>query len=321
VEDNAEHIGPLAAVGVRGYKCFLIDPGCDGFQMIHADGLERSLPQIARTGLPLQVHAELAGPILEAQAKLRGADWRRYDTYLASRPDEAELAAIRWMLELCRKHRFHLHIVHLSTAQAVEMLRAARAEGLPVTVETCPHYLCFAAEEIPDGATEFKCAPPIRSAANRELLWQALRAGVIDMVVTDHSPCPLEMKQRESGRFDVAWGGIAALGLALPVMWTASATRGATLTELCRWMADAPARMAGLSKRVGALRAGCDANFVVFDTEAEFTVATEHLHFRHKLTPYLGARLRGEVRATYLRGEIIYADGKIVGAPQGVECR
>ncbi|MEK6398806.1 MAG: amidohydrolase family protein, partial [Terriglobus sp.] len=272
--------------------------------------------------LPLLVHAELQQPIDEALSKLPQAEdaaWRRYATYLTSRPDEAELAAIRMLLDLCRRYRFRLHIVHLATAQAVEMLRAAKAEGLPLTVETCPHYLHLSAENIPDGATEFKCAPPVRSAANRELLWQALNAGVIDMVATDHSPCPPEMKRKEDGRFNVAWGGIASLSTALPVMWTEARMRGHSLRDLARWMSGAPAALAGLRRRVGGIEIGRDANFIVFDPDAEFQVMEDKLHYRHKISPYLGERLRGLVHETVLRGKTVYEDGTFPGEPFGAE--
>ncbi|HEY0308630.1 MAG TPA: allantoinase AllB [Acidobacteriaceae bacterium] len=321
VEDNQEHLEALAAAGVPGYKCFLIYPGCEGFSMIHLEELERALPHIAKTGLPLLVHAELAGPIDAACERLKDADWRKYVTYLASRPDEAELQAIALMIRLCREYKFRLHIVHLATAQALEMLRTAKAEGLPLTVETCPHYLHFAAERIPDGATQFKCAPPIRSAANCDGLWEGLRSGVIDLVVTDHSPCPPEMKKLEVGKFNEAWGGIASLSVALPVMWTDCVRRGFSLQDVARWMSSAPAALAGLSGRVGVLAAGADANFVVFDDAAEFVVKEDALYYRHKISPYMGERLKGVVKATYLRGECVFADGKFAGAPRGVEYR
>jgi allantoinase len=319
VADNQHHLEPLAAAGVPGYKCFLIYPGCEGFTMIHLDELERALPHIAKTGLPLLVHAELAGPIDAAADKLKGADWRKYATYLASRPDAAELEAIALMIRLCRQYKFRLHIVHLATAQALDMLRAAKAEGLPLTVETCPHYLHFAAEQIPDGATQFKCAPPIRSAANRDGLWAGLRDGVIDLVVTDHSPCPPDMKKLELGRFDQAWGGIASLSVALPVMWTDGLRRGFTLSDIARWMSAAPAKLAGLKARVGELRAGCDANFILFDDAAEFVVHEDVLHYRHKISPYMGEHLRGVVRATYLRGECVFENGTFAATPHGRE--
>jgi len=323
VADNQEHILPLARAGVPGYKCFLIYPGCDGFTMIDQQQLEASLPAIAESGLPLLVHAELAGPIDRATAALKHSDWRSYATYLASRPDEAELDAIRLMIRLCRQYKFRLHIVHLATAQAFAALAAARAEGLPITVESCPHYLHFAAEEIADGATLFKCAPPIRSRANREQLWRGLRDGIIDMIVTDHSPCPLEMKrgldQCGGGRFDLAWGGIASLSVALPVIWTECHARGFTLDNLARWMSAAPAALAGIGDQAGAILAGRDANFVVFDPEASFMVTKDVLHYRHLVSPYLGESLQGVVRATYLRGEAVFEDGTLSDLPQGRE--
>ncbi len=319
VADNQQHILPLARAGVLGFKCFLIYPGCDGFTMIDQHQLEAALPSIAESGLPLLVHAELAGPIDAATKTLVGADWRRYATYLASRPDQAELEAIRLMIRLCRQYRFRLHIVHLSTALALEELHAARAEGLPITVETCPHYLHFAAEEIPDCATLLKCAPPIRSKDNKQKLWHGLRDGIIDMIVTDHSPCPPAMKQEDSGRFDLAWGGIASLSLALSVIHTECSQRGFTLDDIVRWMSAAPAVLAGMSHRAGALEAGRDANFVIFDTDDEFTVAADRLHYRHKVSPYLNETLRGAVKETYLRGEAIYREGSFALKPSGRE--
>ncbi len=320
--NNAEDILPLAEAGVPGWKCFLVYPGCEGFTQIDAAGLEAVLPIIAQTGLPLLVHAELQNPIdAAAQASPEPDDgsWRQYSTYLRSRPDEAELAAIRLLLSLCRRYCFRLHIVHLATAQAVDMLRAAKAEGLPITVETCPHYLHLYAEEIPDGRTEFKCAPPIRSRANRERLWDALASGLIDLVATDHSPCPPAMKGMEEGRFNTAWGGIASLSTALPVMWTEASARNFALRDLCRWMSGAPAALAGLRHRVGAIEPGRDANFVVFDPDAEFFVAPDVLHDRHKVSPYRNERLRGSVRETVLRGRIVFREGAFPGRNTGRE--
>jgi allantoinase len=319
VGDNQQHILPLARAGVLGFKCFLIYPGCDGFTMIDQQQLEAALPAIAESGLPLLVHAELAAPIDLATEKLHHADWRSYATYLASRPDEAELQAIRLMIRLCRQYRFRLHIVHLSTALALDDLRAARAEGLPITVETCPHYLHFAAEDIPDGATLLKCAPPIRSKANQNALWQALRDGIIDMVVTDHSPCPPEMKRTDAGRFDLAWGGIASLSVALSAMHTECYQRGFTLDHLVRWMSTAPAALAGISNQAGSLEVGREANFILFDTETTHTITAAKLHYRHAISPYLGQTLRGIVKATYLRGEPIYRAGNFAAKPSGRE--
>ncbi len=319
VADNQQHILPLAHAGVLGFKCFLIYPGCDGFTMIDRQQLEAALPAIAESGLPLLVHAELAGPIEAAAQGLRNADWQSYATYLASRPDQAELEAIRLMIHLCRQHNFRLHIVHLSTAQALEELQAARIEGLPITVETCPHYLHFAAEEIADGATLLKCAPPIRSRENQQHLWHGLRDGIIDMIVTDHSPCPPAMKREDSGRFDLAWGGISSLSLAASVIHTECHRRGLPLDDMVRWMSSAPAALAGIAHRAGALETGREANFVIFDTDAEFRVTADTLHYRHLISPYLNETLRGIVEATYLRGEAIYRKGSFATTPSGRE--
>jgi allantoinase len=332
VDGNAQELEPLAVAGVAGFKCFLIYPGCDGFTEISRENLKQAVPHIARTGLPLLVHAELGGPVDAAVARLNtsGANWRSYATYLASRPDDAELEAIAMLLDMCHPRRFRLHIVHLSTAKALPMIRAARMEGLPLTVETCPHYLHCAAEEIPDGATLFKCAPPIRSAENREQLWQALTDGTIDLIATDHSPCPPAMKRltanspgQEGGRFDEAWGGIPSLSTALPVLWTECVRRGIPLTKLVEWTSKTPAKMAGLSAHVGAIAPGMHANLVALDREATFTVAPENLHYRHAISPYMGETLRGVVRSTWLRGKRVYEnqDGRVAFAdtPRGRE--
>jgi allantoinase len=321
VADNPLDIEPLANAGVPGFKCFLIHPGIDGFTMVTEPQLRVALPHIARTGLPLLVHAELPAPIDSATANLANADWSLYETYLQSHPEEAELSAIRMLLSLCREFRFRLHIVHLSASTALPELRAARSEGLPVSVETCPHYLHLTAETIPKGATLFKCAPPIRSRENREQLWQALRDGTIDLVATDHSPCPPEMKLLAEGNFLTAWGGIASLSIALPLMHTEATNRGFSLTDLARWMSEAPAKLAGCQARKGHLAPGYDADFVVFHPEREFTLTADRLHYRHPVSPYLGETLRGVVQATYLRGKKVFSDGQFPGAPIGVEHR
>ncbi len=317
--DNADDIEPLAQAGVKGFKCFLIYPGCEGFEMVSREQLERALPHVARTRLPLLVHAELPEPIEAAAAELEGADWREYDTYLRSRPDEAELSAIRMLLDLCRRYEFRLHIVHLASALALRDLRVARREGLAVTVETCPHYLHYAAEDIANGSTLHKCAPPIRSRDNRERLWSAVWDKEIDLVATDHSPCPPEMKRQDSGRFDQAWGGIASLSVALPVMWTGLPARGLTLNDLARLMAERPAMLAGIGNRKGRIAAGYDADLVVFDPDAEFEVTADRLHTRHEISPYVGERLLGRVVATYLRGREVFREGRFAGEPFGVE--
>jgi allantoinase len=321
VSDNQEHIEPLATAGVAGFKCFLINPGIDGFTMVTEQQLRSALPHVARSGLPLLAHAELSGPVDAATVHLADADWRRYATYLQSRPDQAELAAIRLLLALCREYSFRLHLVHLSTCQALDDLRTAKSEGLTVSVETCPHYLCLVSEDIPDKATPFKCAPPIRSRENCEGLWAGLREGTIDMVVTDHSPCPPSMKRIDEGDFRGAWGGISSLSVALPVVWTEAQRRGFTLADIARWMSERPAQLAGCCARTGRIAEGYDADLVVFDPDAEFLVTRERLHYRHPVSPYLGRRLRGVVKATYLRGKLVFANGNFPGESTGREYR
>jgi len=321
VSDNQEHIESLAAAGVPGFKCFLIHSGIDGFTMVSEQELRAALPHVARTGLPLLVHAELPGPVHEATRRLTGADWSKYSTYLQSRPDEAELSAIQLMISLCREYHFGLHIVHLATSQALDMLRAAKSEALPLSVETCPHYLHFSSDKITDGNTLFKCAPPIRSRENCEKLWHGLREGLIDLLATDHSPCPPEMKRLGERNFQTAWGGIASLSLALPVMWTEASRRGFSLADIARWMAEGPARLAGCNSRKGRLARNFDADFVVFEPEVEFIAMQDHLHYRHRVSPYLGEKLRGVVKATYLRGNCVFADGQFPGEPTGLELR
>jgi len=321
VRGNHDDIEAMADAGAAGFKCFLVHPGIEEFTMVCESDLRRALPRVAKTGLPLLVHAELPGPVDAATEHLQNENWTRYDTYLKSRPDEAELAAIRLMLSLCREFRFRLHIVHLATACALELLESARAEGLPVTVETCPHYLHLEAESISDGATECKCAPPIRARLNRERLWQGLRDGIIDLVVTDHSPCPPDMKHKDDGNFQAAWGGIASLSMALPIMWTEARQRGFDLNDVVRWMAEQPAHLAGCDQHKGHIARNYDADLVVFDSDAEFTVTADRLHHRHAISPYLGEKLRGLVKKTYLRGQLVFEDGTFPGEPMGREFR
>jgi allantoinase len=321
VRGNSEALLPLAAAGVSGFKCFMIHSGIDGFAWVVEDELRKALARLRGRGLPLLAHAELSGPVEAATKGLKaaGADWRKYSTYLASRPDAAEVDAIALLIRLVKEFETPIHVVHLASAEALPLLAEARARGVPITVETCTHYLWFAGEEIPDGATEFKCSPPIRGAANREALWTGLETGVIDMVVTDHSPCPAAMKHRDEGRFDLAWGGVSSLGLALPVLWTAMTRRGLGLERLGTWLAAAPARLAGLAGKKGVLATGADADIVVFDPDAVWTVSPERLHFRHKLSPYLGAKLQGRVLETFLRGERVFGADGFGTSPRGIE--
>ena len=318
VPGNSAELAGLVTDGVRGFKCFLVDSGVEEFGWVGEQELSIAMPILAGLGVPLLVHAEVAGPIDLAEAQLATADPRKYATYLASRPPGAEEQAIALVTGLCRTTRARTHIVHHSAASAIPLLRAARAQGLPITAETCPHYLHFTAEAIPDGATPFKCAPPIRDAANREALWKALAEGVLELVASDHSPCSPALKAIEVGNFVSAWGGVSGLQLAPMVVWTEAAARGHTLSDLARWMCAGPARLAGLTGKKGALVAGADADLMVFDDAAQTVVTPEGVHHRHKVTPYAGETLRGAVHATYLRGTKIAESGRTLGGELGV---
>jgi allantoinase len=332
--DNLTHIPELAAAGLPGFKVFLVHSGIDTFAWTDEPRLRQALAVLEETGLPLLAHAELAEPIAEATAQLANSDWRSYPTYLASRPDQSELAAIELLIRLAADFQTPIHIVHLATAQALPALRRAREASIPITVETCPQYLWFSGDEIPDGATQYKCAPPIRDAANREALWAALREGLIDFVATDHSPCPpalklLDPSLADAGRFDRAWGGIASLGLALPILYTGLSRRFGSadshFSDIARWLSTAPARLASLTGRKGAIAPGHHADFAIFDPGLTWTVAESDLHFRHKISPYLGAQLHGRVTETWLRGRRIFhregGQSQFAPIPHGQELR
>lgn len=319
VPGNAHQLLSLAQSGVKGFKCFTINSGVAEFESVGETDLRAAMPIIAKSGLPLLAHAE-DPEVIAAAARLTPNDPRRYISYLHSRPPEAEMVAIERMISLCREYGCRVHIVHLSAAAALPLLRAARAEGLPITVETCPHYLYFAAARIAEGATQFKCAPPIRDEANREQLWEALREGLIDLIATDHSPCPPDLKLLKLGDFFQAWGGIASVSLALPVVWTAAKTRGFTLTDIVRWMSEGPACLARLNGRKGRIAVGYDADFAVFDPDAAFTAQPSHLFFRHPITPYLGEALQGRVVQSFVRGRPVFDHGTFDDSDRGREC-
>jgi len=310
VPGNLKELEPLAAGGVVGFKCFLTHSGLDEFPNVTRADLEAAMPVLKDLGLPLIVHAELdpCGP--------SAGDSRQYDTYLASRPSEMEVRAIRLLIDLCRKTGCRTHVVHLSAAEALEDVERAKDEGLPLTVETCPHYLTFCAEDVPPGATQFKCAPPIRSAENREGLWRGLARGVIDFVVSDHSPCVPELKKLTAGDFMAAWGGVAGLQFTLPAVWSGAKRRGHDLEDVVRWTSANTARFVGLDSK-GALEKGRDADVAILDDAELFDLAPEAVLHKHKLTPYLGSRLQGVVEATYVRGRPAYERDKPAGAARG----
>lgn len=320
VPGNEGELRALAAAGCVSFKCFLVHSGVDDFPHVEEDQLRRAMAILADIGTPLFVHAELAGPIdaaLRRQGNLSDAEVTRYATWLESRPREAENEAVDLVVRLARATGAAAHIVHLSSADALVSLRAARDAGARVSAETCPHYLVFASEEVPDGATAFKCAPPIRERHNRERLWQGLADGIVTQVVTDHSPSPASLKCVDSGSFSRAWGGIASLELGLSATWTEARRRGIGLESLVEWMCTAPARRVGLEGRKGSIAPGRDADLVVWDPDAERVVDPAALHQRHKLTPYALRTLSGTVRATYLRGQKVYSAGAHAGTPGG----
>jgi allantoinase len=301
VPGNEPDRSALHEAGVLGFKCFTLDSGVPEFPPLDDAGLERAAAQLAGLGGLLLVHAEDARSIARAAHPAS----RAYADFLRSRPDEAETVAVARALDIARRTGVGLHVLHVSSATVLPLLAAARADGLAVTAETCPHYLALAAEDIPDGATQFKCCPPIRTRANQDRLWEGLRAGIINSVVSDHSPCPPGLKRLTDGDFAAAWGGIASLQLALSVVWTFGRERGVSLADLARWMSAAPAMIAALPGK-GGIEAGRDADLVAFAPDDRFTVEPGMLAHRHKLTPYDGMRLAGVVRRTWLRGQVVY---------------
>ena len=310
VPGNEREIEPLIDAGVRGFKCFLVPSGVDEFECVDADVLRRVMPLLAKRRVPLLVHAELPQHLVTHKGA--AAVYRDYE---ATRPPVAEATAIDLMASLARDTGAHVHVVHVSSALGVERIAAARASGARLSAETCPHYLTIADDEIPDGATEFKCAPPIRTANDRTSLWRALETGVLAMIATDHSPAPPSLKR--PGDFVRAWGGIASLELSLPVVWTWAKAGGASPTNLASWMSAGPAALAGFGERKGRLAAGADADLVIWDPDGEFIVDAATLRQRHKITPYAGRRLRGVVHATFVRGQRIWSDGRLVQAASG----
>ncbi len=308
VPGNTAELRGLFQSGVLGFKCFLVPSGVEEFPQVTEGDLRAAMPELAALGAVLLAHAEVPGPIERNTGKNPCAT--SYSSWLESRPREAENEAIALLIRLSREFGTRMHVVHLSSADAPPLLRRAKAEGLPMTVETCPHYLTFAAEEISDGRTEFKCAPPIRERENRERLWAALGEGLIDLVASDHSPCPPDRKCRGSGDFLKAWGGISSLQLTLSVMWTEARRRGHGVERLAEWLCRGPARLAGLEGRKGAIAAGYDADLVIWRPEDRQECLSYRLHHRHKLTPYAGRMLDGVVEATFLRGQKVYQGGR-----------
>lgn len=306
IPSNIDDLDELLNAGVFGIKAFLTHSGIDEFPNVTEADLRKALPILKKHDAKLLVHCELQSPI--GGVGTTHVSPRSYAAYLASRPPKWETDAIALMIRFSEEFDIHVHIVHVSAAEALPLIRDARKRGLRITAETCPHYLVFCAEEIPDGATEYKCAPPIRERANNELLWEALKDGTLNFVSTDHSPAPPEMKERETGDFMKAWGGIAGLQFLLPAFWTGAKERGFSLDDVARLLCNSPADFLGL-KRKGRIAPGCDADLVIWDPEANFVVKEEMIQYRHKLTPYLGQTLQGVVDRTISRGDVICRAG------------
>jgi allantoinase len=318
VPGNTADVTRLADAGVLAFKCFLIDSGVKEFPHVGEADLREAMPLLASLGRVLMAHAELPGPVARAVAALdSSADPRCHSTWLSARPAEAEEQAVAVLIALSRETGARVHIVHVAAAGAIRLLRRARAEGLLLSAETCPHYLVFDADSIPDRATQFKCAPPIRERTHRDALWTALREGDLDTIASDHSPCPPSLKLPAEGDYLRAWGGISSIQLSLAAVWSCTPAHGGTVADVARWMSERPARLVGIEGRKGSIAPGRDADFVVWDPNEEFTVDSQTLHHRHKLTPYEGMRLRGVVRETWLRGECVYDHGEFLHEARG----
>jgi allantoinase len=298
IPGNAGDLPALHDAGVFGFKAFLADSGVPEFPPVDPAQLAAAL---AAVDAQFVVHAEDPHHLHEAASSPAYAD------FLASRPPDAEHAAVATAIQAARAAGARVHILHLSAASALALIAAAKADGVRVTAETSPHYLTLDAAQIPPGATEFKCCPPIRDAANADLLWAALAEGLITCVVSDHSPCTPELKRQDTGDFAAAWGGIASVQLGLPVIWTAARARGHSLADVVSWMARRPADLVGLTGK-GRLAVGADADLVAFDPDATFVVDPTRLHHRNPVTPYAGKELRGVVKRTWLRGNVVTGD-------------
>ncbi len=313
IPGNENEIEGLIEKGVLGFKAFLTHSGIDEFPNVTGEDLRKAMPIIAKYNLPLLVHCELA---LDNKPKTINEE-RSYQYYLKSRPEKWEDDAIALMIKLCKEYNCRVHIVHLSSSNSIEQIKKTKEEGLPLTVETAQHYLYFNAEDISNGQTQFKCAPPIREKENNNKLWQALEDGIIDFVATDHSPAPPSMKELKSGDFMKAWGGIASLQFALSVLWTAAKERNIDMIHIVKWLSEMPAKFIDKKSNKGRIEKGFDADLTVWDAEKQFTVTEEIIHHKHKITPYLNEKLYGVVEQTYLNGKKVFDNGEFTKLNQG----
>lgn len=318
VPGNQNEILPLIQKGVLGFKAFLTHSGIEDFPNATEEDLRKAMPLIAKHKLPLLVHCELTGGkeriTNEIQSEIKND---AYANYLRSRPKYWEDDAIALMIKLCEEFHCHTHIVHLSSADSLEQIAAAKQKGLPLTVETGQHYLYFNAEDVKDGQTQFKCAPPIREKENNDKLWQALKDGLIDFVATDHSPSTPSLKEIESGDFMKAWGGIASIQFALPVLWSAAKKRNCTFSDISKWLCENPAKLIGKQNSKGKIEKGFDADLIVVDDEKAFIVDETLCHHKHKISPYMGEKLHGVIEQTYIAGKKVFETGSFLHLNKG----
>lgn len=312
IPSNENEIKPLIKKGVLGFKAFLTHSGIDEFPNVTETDLRKAMPIIAKYNLPLLVHCELSTEIQHSEFKIQD---KSYQNYLNSRPREWEDKAIGMMIQLCEEYNCRTHIVHLSSSNSIEQIAKAKQKGLPLTVETAQNYLYFNAENIKDGQTQFKCAPPIREKENNKKLWQALKDDIIDFVATDHSPAPPDLKELQTGDFMKAWGGISSIQFALPVLWTAGKKHHCQLNDIAKWLCEKPAQF--INQRKGKIQKGYDADLIVWDDKKQFTVTENIIQHKHKITPYLNQTLYGVVEQTYIGGEKIYDNGNILHLNKG----
>ncbi len=317
--DSLQDLEPLIQAGVLGVKSFTIHSGIDEFPEVQPHHLSQAIRILANYNIPYLIHAELE-PKHKQKYSLEIGD--HYQLFLASRPKSWENNAIEMMINLAQEAKNigsngKIHIVHLSSAEALDVIKQAQQQGLQITAESCPHYLTLFAEAIPDGKTVFKCCPPIRENANRQQLWQGLAEGVIEFIVSDHSPCTPQLKHIDTGDIEHAWGGISSLQFGLSIIWSEAKQRGYNLEQVIDWMATRPATFAGLGGKKGKIAQGYDADFIVFDDQARYTITTEMIKYKHQITPYEGRQVQGIVKQTFVRGQLVYADGKLLGDPIG----
>lgn len=315
IPENANDLDDFLLAGVFGLKAFLTHSGIDEFPNVSEADLRKGMTSLAQVGLPILAHCELESPNPKETELIKNPF--SYQAYLASRPDIWEVDAVRLMINLCRETGAKTHIVHVASAECLPLIRQAKLEGLPLTAETCPQYLVFNAEEIPDGDTRFKCAPPIRKQANNQLLWEALKDGTLDFVASDHSPAPPDRKEMESGNLQKAWGGISGLQFGLPLIWTFGQKHGIDLIQLAQWLCEKPAHLPGLENKKGRLAVGFDADLVIWNPESRFIIEESKIFHKHKMTPYSGLELKGIVKWTLVGGKTTWFSGQHPKQPAG----